>query len=281
MRRDKFRSSGGGAAIAVGLVLLFAGASAADERGGPAKVEKIDGSDLKRVTLTAKAIERLGLETAPVREEKVLRRIVVLAEVQEEATGNTLTDATSTPAPISTLEPAEKNRAPESDIRVRLLLDSNPADDSDDDFDDGDDEDDAEIVAFGNDDDVDDDDDDETPVIAKRVPMPATAAPRTLYFKVKSGTLGLEPGQHVVVRVAEPGSDAPKKVIPYSAILYGVNGDTWVYTNPEPLVFVRERVVIERIDQEMAILKDGPAIGAPVVTVGGALLLGTETGVGH
>ncbi len=48
---------------------------------GPAHVEKVRGTDLKRVTLTEKAIERIDLRTDKVREQKVSRsdslRIVV------------------------------------------------------------------------------------------------------------------------------------------------------------------------------------------------------------
>ena len=31
-----------------------------------------------------------------------------------------------------------------------------------------------------------------------------------------------------------------RTVIPYSAVFYESNGETWAYTNPEPLTFVRE-----------------------------------------
>lgn len=39
----------------------------------PAMVERIEGTDLSRVTLTAKAAKRLDIKTAPVREAKVTR----------------------------------------------------------------------------------------------------------------------------------------------------------------------------------------------------------------
>jgi hypothetical protein len=280
MPRNRVMSFRGGATVAVAFqLLLFAGASLADDRVGPAKIEKIEGTDQKRVILTPRAAERLGIKTTPVREGKVLRRIVVLADVQEESPANIMNDATDASAPIGTSEPVEMDRSSFGDIRVRLLLDRNPADDAEDDVSDSDDEDDAEIVSSGNDDDLDDDD--ETPIRVRRVPGPDTAGPNTLYFKVKDRTLGLEPGQHIAVRIVEPGSEMTKRIIPYSAVLYDVNGDTWVYTNPEPLVFVKERVAIDRIDQGMAVLKGELAVGTSVVTVGGAELLGAETGVGH
>ena len=71
--------------------------------------------------------------------------------------------------------------------------------------------------------------------------------------------------------------------IPYAALLYGLNGETWVYVrNPgaDSLTFVREVVVVDHIDGDTAVLTDGPAIGTEVVTVGVAELFGTDTGVG-
>jgi len=69
------------------------------------------------------------------------------------------------------------------------------------------------------------------------------------------------------------------KVIPYAAVLYGLAGETWTYTNPEPLVYVRENIVIDHIDGDMAVLSEGPDANMPVVTVGVSLLYGAETGV--
>ncbi len=68
-------------------------------------------------------------------------------------------------------------------------------------------------------------------------------------------------------------------VVPYAALLYGLNGETWAYTMPEPLTFVREAITIDYIEGDMAVLLAGPAIGTEVVTVGVALLYGAETGV--
>ena len=74
---------------------------------------------------------------------------------------------------------------------------------------------------------------------------------------------------------------ASRRVIPYSAMLYDAQGDTWVYTSPTPLTYVRERVTVEYIQGGQAVLTDGPPEGTPVVTVGAAELYGTEFGVGH
>ncbi len=68
-------------------------------------------------------------------------------------------------------------------------------------------------------------------------------------------------------------------VIPYAALIYGLNGETWAYIMPEPLTFVREAITVDYIVGDMAVLLVGPAIGTEVVTVGVAELYGTETGV--
>ena len=73
----------------------------------------------------------------------------------------------------------------------------------------------------------------------------------------------------------------PQTVVPYSALLYDTDGKTWVYTSTEPLAFVRAPVEVERIDESLAILSEGPPVGTAVVSVGAALLLGAESGVDH
>jgi hypothetical protein len=68
-------------------------------------------------------------------------------------------------------------------------------------------------------------------------------------------------------------------MIPYAAVFYTATGETWTYTNPEPLTFVRVSVVVDHISGDRAFLSDGPPPGMEVVTQGSAELYGTETGV--
>ena len=68
--------------------------------------------------------------------------------------------------------------------------------------------------------------------------------------------------------------------VPFDAVIYQPDGSTWVYANPEALVFKREPVDVERIDGDVALVRSGPAAGTPVVTVGAAELWGFEFGVG-
>ena len=72
-----------------------------------------------------------------------------------------------------------------------------------------------------------------------------------------------------------------RKVVPYASVLYDSHGDTWVYTNPEPQVFVRHPIAVDYIEGDRAVLSDGPPSGTEVVTVGAAELFGTEFEIGH
>lgn len=75
------------------------------------------------------------------------------------------------------------------------------------------------------------------------------------------------------------GGGAKRKVIPYAAVLYDATGMTYAYVNPRPLVYIRKQVVVDYIDGPLAILSEGPPVGAAVVTVGATELFGTELGI--
>jgi hypothetical protein len=76
------------------------------------------------------------------------------------------------------------------------------------------------------------------------------------------------------------GKSVTRKVIPYSAVLYDVDGKTWVFTSPSPLGYVRAEVTVDYVTGDTAVLTQGPAVGMPVVSEGAAELYGTELGVG-
>lgn len=73
---------------------------------------------------------------------------------------------------------------------------------------------------------------------------------------------------------------APRKVVPYVSVVYLPSGGTFIYTNPEPLVYVLSPVTVDYIEGDRAVLLDGPPSGTAVVTVGSSELLGVEFGVG-
>jgi hypothetical protein len=71
-----------------------------------------------------------------------------------------------------------------------------------------------------------------------------------------------------------------RTVIPYAALIYDLEGATWVYVSPAPLTFVREAVTVDFIEGETVVLVDGPAAGTEVAMVGVAELYGIDTGIG-
>lgn len=85
--------------------------------------------------------------------------------------------------------------------------------------------------------------------------------------------------QTAAVRAVGDGA-GQRTVIPYSAVLYEPDGETWAYTSPESLTFVRAPIVVETIDGDRAVLSEGPPLGTMVVTVGVAELFGAENGIG-
>ncbi len=82
------------------------------------------------------------------------------------------------------------------------------------------------------------------------------------------------------VAALSDGDASPKTSVPYSAVFYGVNGKTWVYTSPETGEFIRHLVKVDRIRGDEVILSEGPPIDTNVATVGVAELFGTESGIG-
>lgn len=92
-------------------------------------------------------------------------------------------------------------------------------------------------------------------------------------------TLTAEAAERVDIQ-ADPVLDVGSgTVIPYAAVFYTATGDTWTYTNPEPLTFVRVPIVVDHIRGDRAFLSDGPPSGMEVVTQGASELYGTETDV--
>jgi hypothetical protein len=93
--------------------------------------------------------------------------------------------------------------------------------------------------------------------------------------------LTAEAARHLGIQttpVRSDGGDSGRLVIPYDAVLYDPDGNTWTYTNPTPLVFQRHDIRVARIEGTSAVLSKGPTAGTRVVTVGAAELWGVEYG---
>jgi hypothetical protein len=256
----------------------------------PAKVEPIQGSDVKRVVLTPKAAERLAIATAAVKEELVKRWLVVdgRVEVVPDDPAGTVAPANvgATRVQVHILSDLrqrldDSNRLQE---RIRTIVSLKDADDDDDDDmskgkgkakEKATDPPPAIVIPIGRD--------------RGQVKLPArpmevlalgAAAPAQTY-EVSAADHGLRPGQRVHVMLPHPDSGKPQKVIPYSAVLYDAHGNSWTYTNPEPLVFVRQRIEVEYIEGDRAVLLQGPETSAKVVTTGAAELFGVEQKFGQ
>lgn len=83
------------------------------------------------------------------------------------------------------------------------------------------------------------------------------------------------------IETAAVATSGTGKVVPYSAVFYSASGETWVYTSPQPLEFVREPITVTSIDGDKAFISAGPAEGTQVATVGVAELFGAESGLGQ
>jgi hypothetical protein len=232
--------------VAAGVSLLASLAVAGTEAGKPppASVSKGQGSDATRVTLSPEAAERLDIKTALVRERRVAptRRLP----------GKILTVRKDVAVAIVQVELSDNEMT-----RVRR---DEP----------------ARVLPLGRN--------------RKRAGIPVFPVQnptarglyeyRALYYETSDAEHDLVPLELVQVELPLAGAAGARTSVPYAAVLYDATGNTWVYTNTEPLVFIRHPISIETIVGDEAILSDGPPPGTAVVTVGVAELYGAEVGVG-
>ena len=290
------------AVAAAATLLLVPAATRAVDPGGSGTagkrhevtVESISGSKAKRITLSAKAAERLGIMTSKVGEEQIVRKQMVsglivppLEKVPEQQLpsngfGGYGPAAPPQPKPtsggfggfgkvavVTAPPPAAAPATPPVDGEVwvlvtlsqgeleRLALDKP-----------------ARLLPL-----------DTRNKLANEVfAVPSGIPPLedmkrsmlSLYYKVPGKDHGLTLKNRMRVELQLSGSDERQKVVPYSAVYYDASGAAWVYVNAKPLTYERQRIAVERVVGDRAVLSDGPPIGTPVVTVGAALLYGAE-----
>jgi hypothetical protein len=260
--------------IALILALLPAAALAKGEKA--VRLEAIPGSAVKRVILTPKAAERLGIETAKVSEVPVPRTqmvagLVVPASARQQQIENatmvrgfggfTQVAAPQAKKPLVktaktsgntwvqiTLSPAEWERlAQEKPVRL-LPLATRPE------------------------------------LKSAMVAQPSGLEPvedlkrsmLTVYYVLPDGDYSHALNKRMRVELPLAGTEGTRKVVPYSAVYYDARGGAWVYLNPQPLTYERQRVTVEQVSGEVAVLSEGPKVGTTVVSVGASLLYGTE-----
>jgi RND family efflux transporter MFP subunit len=115
---------------------------------------------------------------------------------------------------------------------------------------------------------------------ARRVMGPPGANPAAasvdLFFEVPfDKERPIRPGERLAVRVPLKATDRAL-VVPQSAVIYDVNGGTWVYEERAPHKFARRRVELGGPAGANVIIARGLAEGVTIVTVGAAELYGTE-----
>jgi hypothetical protein len=71
-----------------------------------------------------------------------------------------------------------------------------------------------------------------------------------------------------------------QKVVAYGALIYDAEGAAFVYTNPEPLTYIRSNITVISITNDRVFFSGGPATGTSIVTVGVPELYGIDSGVG-
>jgi hypothetical protein len=108
---------------------------------------------------------------------------------------------------------------------------------------------------------------------AKLEPIKGTDVQRVIFDAVAAKRVGLQ--------TAPIRQNGEGKIMPYAALIYDAEGNTYAYTAPEPLTFVRKEIEIDRVDGDSVMLSDGPPAGTKVVTVGAAEVYGTEFEVAH
>lgn len=230
--------------LVIAIVQLAAcGGEEVVEKVEPALIETVEGSEFNRVILTEKAAERLGIETTSISEWEMPGIQTFEGQVADPGTGLVrVALAKGTWSHVDQAQPA------------RVLLQAD------------DDEDEGYLAELSEPPDFDDfGEDDEN---------------ETFYFTVGGGQQGLTEGQPVFVKLPLAEGEVEGLVVPYSAVVYGLYGETWVYTNPEPLTYIRHPITVEYIEGGQAFLSDGPPVGTSVVTVGAQMLYGADTGVG-
>jgi hypothetical protein len=103
---------------------------------------------------------------------------------------------------------------------------------------------------------------------AKLEPIKGTDVQRVIFDAEAAKRVGLQ--------TAPIRQDGRKEIMPYAALIYDAEGDTYAYTAPKPLTYVRQQIDIDHYDGNSVVLSDGPPAGTEVVTVGVDEVYGTE-----
>ena len=103
------------------------------------------------------------------------------------------------------------------------------------------------------------------------------AATVDAFYELPNADGKLTPGQRLGVTI--PLADARESLtVPWTAVVFDVQGGTWVYAQTAPRTYARRRVVVGYTAGADAVLAAGPPAGTKVVALGAQELFGAETG---
>jgi multidrug efflux pump subunit AcrA (membrane-fusion protein) len=118
-------------------------------------------------------------------------------------------------------------------------------------------------------------------ITGKPIDAPPTAtllsATVDLYYELPNPNGKLRPGQRMTVRV-ERSDAGDQMVIPWSAVIHDYYGGAWVYVKTAEHTYVRHRVQVRYVVDDLAVIDLGPDVGSQVVTTAVVELFGTEFG---
>jgi hypothetical protein len=112
---------------------------------------------------------------------------------------------------------------------------------------------------------------------AKIVAVPGSDIPKLELTHDAVRRLGIRT-QPVAAAAPAAASSTPgvTEVIPYPAVVYDTDGSSWTYVAIAADTYLRRPITVTMIRGDVALLSAGPPVGAQVVIVGSAELLGTE-----
>ena len=94
--------------------------------------------------------------------------------------------------------------------------------------------------------------------------------------EVKRVTFTAEGARRTGLQTATVRPSGKHKRVPYASLIYDGTGRAYVYTNPDPLTFIRAEVNVASVARDQVLLREGPPTGSLVVTAGAAQVYGTE-----
>ena len=108
---------------------------------------------------------------------------------------------------------------------------------------------------------------------------PTSVAPIKGQDDIQQVTFTADAARRVDLSTVAVRTGATHTSIPYAALIYNEEGDTYTYVSRKPLVFVRVPIGIDHIAHGRVVLRRGPPAGTRVVTTGAAEVYSAEFGV--